>query len=100
MNLALIILIAITVVISFIGFQNPSVFEKYKFQVGAIQQRKEYIRLISAGFLHADIMHLVFNMLTLYFFGPLVISTFGIMGFVLIYIGSILLGNIFQFVHL
>lgn len=58
--------------------------------------RKEYVRLISSGFLHADIMHLVFNMLTLYFFGPVVIQGFGNLGFLLIYFGSILLGNMFS----
>ncbi|RKT01963.1 rhomboid family intramembrane serine protease [Chryseobacterium defluvii] len=95
MNILILIIIA-TSIISFIAFNNIGVFEKYKFSVGAIQQRKEYIRLLSAGFLHADIMHLVFNMLTLYFFGPIVIEGFGNIGFLLIYFGSILLGNIFS----
>ena len=54
------------------------------------------MRLISAGFLHADLMHLMFNMLTLYFFGPIVIEVFGAFGFLLVYFGSILLGNIFS----
>lgn len=92
----LIIIIAITAIISFIAPNGSSNFEKYKFSVGAIMNRKEYVRLISSGFLHADIMHLVFNMLTLYFFGPVVIQGFGNLGFLLIYFGSILLGNMFS----
>ena len=92
----LIIIIAITVIISFIAFNNQVIFEKYKFNVGAIRNRKEYIRLLSAGFLHADIMHLLFNMMTLYFFGPVILQGFGVLGFLIIYIGSILLGNIFS----
>jgi membrane associated rhomboid family serine protease len=92
----LIIIIAITAVISFVAPNGSSNFEKYKFSVGAIRNNKEYIRLLSAGFLHADIMHLVFNMLTLYFFGPVVIQGFGNLGFLIIYFGSILLGNIFS----
>lgn len=95
MNLLILIIIA-TSVISFIAFNNIGIFEKYKFSVGAIQHRKEYIRLLSAGFLHADTMHLVFNMLTLYFFGPIVLEGFGNVGFLIIYFGSILLGNIFS----
>lgn len=90
------IIIAATAIISFMGFQNPLVFEKYKFNVSAIRYKKEYIRLFSSGFLHADIMHLVFNMLTLYFFGPIIIDTFGAISFLLIYFGSIILGNIFS----
>lgn len=92
----LIIIIAITAIISFVAPNGSSNFEKYKFSVGAIMNRKEYVRLISSGFLHADIMHLVFNMLTLYFFGPVVIQGFGNLGFLLIYFGSILLGNMFS----
>ncbi|WP_332454115.1 rhomboid family intramembrane serine protease [Chryseobacterium aquaticum] len=92
----LILIIAITAVISFLAPNGSSNFEKYKFNVGAIMNRKEYIRLLSAGFLHADLMHLLFNMMTLYFFGPVILEGFGAVGFIIIYIGSILLGNIFS----
>ncbi|UFH32820.1 rhomboid family intramembrane serine protease [Chryseobacterium sp. C-71] len=92
----LFITIAITAIISFIAFNNQVIFEKYKFNVGAIRNKKEYLRLLSAGFLHADIMHLLFNMMTLYFFGPVILEGFGTVGFIIIYIGSILLGNIFS----
>ncbi|ASK29602.1 rhomboid family intramembrane serine protease [Chryseobacterium sp. T16E-39] len=95
MNILLLVIIA-TSIISFIAFNNNSIFEKYKFNVGAIQNRKEYIRLLSAGFLHADIMHLLFNMMTLYFFGPIVMEGFGNIGFIIVYFGSILLGNMFS----
>lgn len=96
MSSVLLIVIAATAVFSFIAFNNQALFEKYKFNVGAILQRKEYIRLLSAGFLHADLMHLLFNMMTLYFFGPIVVEAFGITGFLIVYFGSILLGNIFS----
>ncbi|MFP3591059.1 rhomboid family intramembrane serine protease [Chryseobacterium sp. SIMBA_038] len=95
MNILILVIIA-TGIISFIAFNNIGIFEKYKFNVGAIQNRKEYIRLLSAGFLHADIMHLIFNMMTLYFFGPIVVKGFGNVGFLIVYFGSILLGNIFS----
>ncbi|WP_175621972.1 rhomboid family intramembrane serine protease [Chryseobacterium schmidteae] len=92
----IILIIAITAIISFIAFNNKEIFEKYKFNVGAIIHRKEYVRILSAGFLHADIMHLLFNMMTLYFFGPVILEGFGNIGFLIIYFGSILLGNIFS----
>lgn len=94
----LLIIIAITAIISWKGFSDKAFFEQYKFNVGAIQSRKEYIRLLSAGFLHADITHLLFNMLTLYFFGPIVIQSFGVLGFLIIYLGAILLGNYFSLI--
>ena len=96
MSSILLIIIAVTAIISFIAFNNQQLFEKYKFNVGAILQKKEYIRLLSAGFLHADLMHLLFNMMTLYFFGPIVVQAFGEIGFLMVYFGSILLGNIFS----
>jgi len=110
MHPILLIIIAITVVISIMGFQKIHFFEKYKFNVSAIQNRKEYIRLLSAGFLHADFGHLFFNMLSLYLFAGTVINGtfvkngeyydkvegFGVSGFLIIYFGAILLGNLFS----
>lgn len=96
MDTFLLIIIAATAIISFVAFSNREMFEKYKFNVGAILQRKEYVRLISAGFLHGDMMHLLFNMMTLYFFAPIVIQAFTPIGFLIVYFGSILLGNLFS----
>ena len=96
MHPVLIAVIAITVIISLAGFQNVSVFEKYKFNVSAIKYKKEYFRLLSAGFLHADWGHLFFNMLTLYFFAPVVLYVYGISGFFVIYLSSIIIGNLFS----
>ncbi len=88
-----IILIAANVIISYKGFQDYSFFEKYKFNVGAVK-RGEQIRLFSSGFLHADTQHLLFNMLTLYFFADVVITLLNATQFILIYMGSLLLGNL------
>ncbi|UKM63789.1 rhomboid family intramembrane serine protease [Flavobacteriaceae bacterium GSB9] len=88
-----IVLIAANVIISYKGFQDYSFFEKYKFNVGAVK-RGEQVRLFSSGFLHADTQHLLFNMLTLYFFADVVIALLNTTQFVLIYVGSLLLGNL------
>lgn len=95
MNIVLLIIIAITCITSYIGFQKPELFHQYKFEVDSIKRRKEYFRLLSAGFLHADFLHLFLNMYVLYAFGPVIIQIFGVLGFIGIYIGSILLGNLF-----
>lgn len=96
MSSILLIVIAATAIISFLAWKNQAMFEKYKFNVGAILRNREYVRLLSAGFLHADMMHLLFNMMTLFFFGPIVVQTFGAGGFLLVYLGSVLLGNVFS----
>jgi membrane associated rhomboid family serine protease len=53
----------------------------------------EQIRLISSAFLHADIAHLAFNMITLYFFAPVVIGYLGSL-FVIVYFGSLVCGSL------
>jgi membrane associated rhomboid family serine protease len=54
----------------------------------------EQIRLISSAFLHADIAHLAFNMITLYFFAPVVIGYLGSLSFVIVYFGSLVCGSL------
>lgn len=89
------IIIIVTCLFSYKGFNDRYFFEKYKFSVGAISQRKEHIRLLSSGFLHADWMHLIFNMLSLFFFQGIVLNFFDNIGFLIIYFGSMILGNVF-----
>jgi len=96
MNTIVILIIAITCVFSYFGLNNIAMFEKYKFNVAAINNKKEYIRLISSGFLHADFMHLFFNMFSLFLFQGAVIQFFGEIGFLIIYFVSMFLGNLFS----
>jgi membrane associated rhomboid family serine protease len=64
------IIIGITVLISMTAFSNHDIFEKLKHWPYAEAKRGEWYRWLSGGFLHGDYSHLIFNMLTLYFFGP------------------------------
>lgn len=93
MNILLIVIIAITVLISYRGFNDLSFFRKFEFHVGSILKR-EQIRMISSGFLHVDMGHLFFNMVTLWFFAPLVLAYLGNWTFVLVYMGSLIFGNL------
>ena len=89
----LIALIAITVIVSFKGFEDNYFFRKYQFHIGSIR-KGEQIRMITSGFLHADISHLAFNMLTLYFFAPVVSGALGNYSFLLIYFASLIFGSL------
>lgn len=93
MNIATIVIIAANVLISLKGFKDFEFFEKYKFNVGAIK-RGEKLRMITSGFLHANFNHLLFNMLTLFFFAPIVIAYLGTVIFIIIYLSSLALGSI------
>ncbi|GAA4973568.1 rhomboid family intramembrane serine protease [Algibacter aquimarinus] len=96
LHLVTIAIIAANVIISYKGFGDYNFFEKYKFQVGPIQ-RGEKLRMFSSGFLHADTQHLLFNMLTLYFFADVVIQLLSPFYFLVIYLGSLFLGSALSF---
>ena len=95
-HIATIVIIAANVIISLRGFKDFSFFEKYKFNIAGIR-KGEQIRMFTSAFLHGDFNHLLFNMLTLYFFAGVVISYLGVVQFVLIYLGSLLLGSLLSF---
>lgn len=92
MNITLLIIIILTALVSFKGFNDIAFFRKYEFHIGSIRAG-EQIRMFSSAFLHADMMHLAFNMLTLYFFAPVVIDFLGEMSFLIVYIGSLIFGS-------
>lgn len=96
LNIITIIVIAANVIFSLKGFKDFSFFEKYKFSIGGIR-RGEQLRMLSSGFLHVDEMHLFFNMFTLYFFANPVIAHLGEMNFIIVYFGSLIVGNLLSF---
>lgn len=97
MKFIVIALIAANVLCSLQGFKDRMFFNKYKFNVLAVQ-RGEKIRLFSSGFLHADYMHLGFNMYALYLFSGTVLMYFNEFKYLLIYGLSLLAGNLLSLV--
>jgi len=95
-HLVTLAIIVVNVLVSIKGFNDFSFFEKYKFNIAGIK-RGEQVRMISSGFLHLDFSHLLFNMLTLYFFADVVIISVGPIKFVLIYLASLLVGNLLSY---
>ncbi|MGA9639223.1 rhomboid family intramembrane serine protease [Flavobacterium sp.] len=93
MNSILIAIILANVLMSYKGFNDVQFFRKHEFHMGSVLSG-EKIRIISSAFLHADIGHLVFNMLTLYFFAPVVMGYLGDVSFILIYFGSLIFGGL------
>lgn len=89
----LLLIIIANVLMSLKGFSDRLFFDKYKFQIGAIN-RGEKIRMFSSAFLHVDYLHLILNMYVLYIFAPIIIVKLGIVKFIIIYIGSLFAGNI------
>jgi len=83
---AIIVLTSITSIIAFPpnvdsinSIRRPEWYDRFKFNAYAIVKDKQIYRLFSHGLIHANWMHLFFNMLTLYFFGALVEGRFKLM---------------------
>lgn len=62
-------IIAVTSIVSFIAFNNRRLLDDLILWPPAIKRHREYHRLVTYGLVHADLGHLLFNMLTLFFFG-------------------------------
>ena len=86
--------IAVTCLVSFLAFQNAALMERLILWPPAISRGNEYHRLVSYGLVHADVAHLAFNMITLYFFGrvmePLFVGYLGMAGSVAFYVGALI----------
>lgn len=95
------LIIVLTVLTSIKGFSDMAFFDRYKFNVGAILGKsKQWDRLLTSATLHGDYMHLLFNMMTLYFFSDVIIYAFGIWIYLVIYFFSIVGGGLLSlFIH-
>ena len=86
-------IILITCIVSFIAFSKETVMNRLIFWPPALQ-RGQYDRFISHGFIHADGTHLLFNMITLFFFGSVIESFYRQylydLGFILFYLGGLI----------
>lgn len=97
-----VILIIVTVISSFYGFNNLSFIERWMFIPYKIKNRKQWDRFVLSGFIHKDYIHLLFNMFTFYFFGRVVEqflmykygTTVGGVVFVLFYLLGIIISDI------
>jgi membrane associated rhomboid family serine protease len=98
-NITLTIII-ITSLITLAGFKNGKVVDELIFWPPAISKQYQYYRFITCGLIHADYIHLIFNMLTLYFFGTIMEAHYqGELGlqkyyYLALYIGALIVSNI------
>lgn len=63
------VLIAVTVLVSWMAFNNRKLLDRLILWPPAVDRHRQYDRLVTYGFIHADFAHLLFNMVTLFFFG-------------------------------
>ncbi|HEY6954808.1 MAG TPA: rhomboid family intramembrane serine protease [Flavisolibacter sp.] len=94
------ILILANCLVSWKGFNDRNFYERYEFSIEKVKIYKQYYRLVTSGFLHVNWMHLIFNMIALYFFSSSVEFYFGPINFLLIYFTSMVGGDLLSlFIH-
>jgi membrane associated rhomboid family serine protease len=93
-------ILALTVVVSALGLLvSPRIIEKNLLRPYYLVRERRYDTLISKGFVHADMQHLFFNMLTLYFFGPALEATIGTIMFIVLYFVGLLVASLGTFLR-
>jgi membrane associated rhomboid family serine protease len=97
------IIIIITGITSFLAFSNQGLLDGLIFWPYRIWRNNEWYRLISCSFIHADMQHLLFNMLTFFFFGPYIENAFtiifgsaGTILFITMYFGAVATADIYN----
>ena len=101
MSATLIIIIA-TSLVSILCFTGTLPFDSLKFSAWDVWHRKRWYQMLSYGLVHGGWGHLLFNMLTLYFFGDVVENYFqaafgpgtGIVLYLLLYVSAIAVSTI------
>ena len=84
--------------VSLYAFTDPSLIRELSFQPRRIQKHGRYYRFLTAGFVHGSGTHLAFNMITFYFFGPLLERILGAGAFLILYVGAELVAHAVTFV--
>lgn len=99
-----IIIIAVTVLVSLLCFSGRPDVNSLMFNAYRVWHRKECWRMFTSGLVHGGWGHLLFNMLTLYFFGTVVEryfaaafgSTNGIVLYVVLYVSAIAVASLWD----
>ena len=93
LSVALIIFV-ITIATSLIGlFGAPKLIDRSLFRPYWFLRRRQYDTIVLSGFVHADLMHLIFNMMTFYFFAFALERTIGSTHFLLLYFAGLLISH-------
>ncbi len=88
------VIFAVTIAISFMAFSSDWIYENFILHPASVYRGKNLYTLITSGFIHADLMHLFFNMFTFYFFAFTLEATLGHWQFTMLYLVSMVLADL------
>jgi len=90
-----ILILIITAFISISAFNNKNLFVKLQFNPYQVYYKKQWYRLITHGFIHANWAHLIFNMISFYFFATYVEQMFNSkILFIFFYLSGIIIASL------
>jgi len=95
---AALIIFIVTIVASLVGlFVAPNVIQRSLFRPYYFLRNRQYDTIVTSGFVHADLTHLIFNMMTFYFFAFPLERRIGPVAFVVLYVIGLVVSEIGTF---
>jgi len=95
---AALIIFIVTIVASLVGlFVAPNVIQRSLFRPYYFLRNRQYDTIVTSGFVHADLTHLIFNMMTFYFFAFPLERRIGPVAFVALYVIGLVVSEIGTF---
>jgi membrane associated rhomboid family serine protease len=85
---------AVTIAVSLLGmYRAPRVIERSLFRPYSFLRNRQYVTIVSSGFVHADLAHLIFNMVTFWFFAFPLERHIGTGAFLAVYLLGLVLSH-------
>ena len=88
------LIIAVTALTSMAGFSQPQIIRNHAIMPWIVVREGRWLQMFTSGFLHANLSHLLFNMITLFFFGRFMEMVLGAPRFLVLYLGSLFFGSL------
>lgn len=93
------VLFAVIVVVSLAGlYVSPRIIERSVFRPYWVHRGRRFETLVTSGFVHADLSHLIFNLITFYFFGFPLEHRIGGAAFAALYFIGLLVSDVGSYV--
>lgn len=89
------LILLVTVATSIMAWNDPTLIARFILNPFRIVKYKEYYRTLSSGLIHADGMHLFFNMYSFYIFAFILEQIMGHITFALFYVLSLIMSHIY-----
>ena len=96
------LIIGITLFVSYLCFRDPAKMMRLAFDPYRVVHRGEWYRILTHGFVHADLTHLLVNMFTFWSFGTYIESAFAYLGmkwsYLLLYFGGMIVASLYDLI--